>query len=84
MKKYDKLVKNAVGRIVPTIINGEEHIPFKGVGKYIPDGRKYAPRLYSCANYPDDGNKLVPSLKEALIKAGLKDGMTISSSFQEW
>lgn len=79
MKKYDKLVKNAVGRIVPTIINGEEHIPFKGVGKYIPDGRKYAPRLSSCANYPDDGNKLVPSLKEALIKAGLKDGMTIST-----
>lgn len=79
MKKYDKLVKNAVGRIVPTIINGKEHIPFKGVGKYIPDGRKYAPRLSSCANYPDDGNKLVPSLKEALIKAGLKDGMTIST-----
>jgi len=79
MKKYDKLVKNAVGRIVPTIINGEEHIPFKGVGKYIPDGRKYAPRLSSCANYPNDGNKLVPSLKEALIKAGLKDGMTIST-----
>ncbi len=79
MKKYDKLVKNAVGRIVPTIINGEEHIPFKGVGKFIPDGRKYAPRLSSCANYPDDGNKLVPSLKEALIKAGLKDGMTIST-----
>ncbi len=79
MKKYDKLVKNAVGRIVPTIINGEEHIPFKGVGKYIPDGRKFAPRLSSCANYPDDGNKLVPSLKEALIKAGLKDGMTIST-----
>ena len=79
MKKYDKLVKNAVGRIVPTIINGEEHIPFKGIGKYIPDGRKYAPRLSSCANYPDDGNKLVPSLKEALIKAGLKDGMTIST-----
>jgi citrate lyase subunit alpha/citrate CoA-transferase len=79
MKKYDKLVKNAVGRIVPTIINGEEHIPFKGVGKYITDGRRFAPRLASCANYPADGNKLIPSLKEALIKAGLKDGMTIST-----
>ncbi len=26
MNKYDKLVKNAAGRMVPTIINGEEHI----------------------------------------------------------
>ncbi|MBE9492198.1 MAG: citrate lyase subunit alpha, partial [Bacteroidetes bacterium] len=79
MKKYDKLVINAAGREVPTIINGEQHIPFKGVGKYIPAGRKHAPRIVSCANYPSDGNKTVASLKEALIKSGLKDGMTISS-----
>jgi len=79
MKKYDKLVKNAAGRMVPTIINGEEHIPFQGVGKYIPTGRKFAPRISSCANYPSDGNKVVANLKEALIKAGLRDGMTISS-----
>lgn len=79
MKKYDKLVKNAVGRMVPSIINGEQHIPFQGVGKYIPSGRKYAPRIASCASYPSDGNKLVGSLKEALIKCGLKDGMTIST-----
>ncbi|MCD4729642.1 MAG: citrate lyase subunit alpha [Bacteroidales bacterium] len=79
MKKYDKLVINAVGREVPTIINGEEHIPFQGVGKYIPTGRKHAPRIASCANYPSDGNKTVASLKEALIESGLKDGMTIST-----
>lgn len=79
MKKYDKLVINAIGREVPTIINGEKHIPFKGVGKYIPSGRKHAPRIASCANYPLDGNKTVASLKEALIKSGLKDGMTIST-----
>ena len=79
MKKYDKLVTNAAGRVVPTIINGEEHIPFMGIGKYKPTGRKYAPRIASCADYPEDGNKLVPGLKEALIKSGLKDGMTIST-----
>ncbi|MBC8489819.1 MAG: citrate lyase subunit alpha [Bacteroidetes bacterium] len=79
MKKYDKLIKNAVGRMVPTIINGEKHIPYQGVGKYKPTGRKHAPRIASCADYPIDGNKTVPSLKEALIKAGLKDGMTIST-----
>ncbi|MCF8307396.1 MAG: citrate lyase subunit alpha [Bacteroidales bacterium] len=79
MKKYDKIVKNALGREVPTIINGVEMPPYKGVGKYIPDGRKHAPRIPSMANYPEDGNKLVASLKEALQKAGLKDGMTIST-----
>ena len=79
MKKYDKLVKNAAGRIVPTIINGEEHVPFQGVGKYKPTGRKYGPPIPTCADYPEDGNKVVKDLKEALIKAGLKDGMTIST-----
>ncbi|MBI9039026.1 MAG: citrate lyase subunit alpha [Bacteroidales bacterium] len=79
MKKYDNLVKNAVGRMVPTEINGEKQVPFQGVGKFIPTGRKHAPRIESCANFPTDGNKLLPNLKEALIKAGLKDGMTIST-----
>jgi citrate lyase subunit alpha/citrate CoA-transferase len=79
MKKYDNIVKNAAGRMVPTIVNGEEQIPYKGVGKHIPTGRKYGPRIASCANYPADGNKTIATLKEALIKAGLKDGMTIST-----
>lgn len=72
-------VKNAIGRIVPTEINGEPVIPYKGVGKYKPQGNKHAPKIPSNADYPNDGNKLTGSLKEALIKAGLKDGMTIST-----
>lgn len=79
MKKYDNLVTNSAGRVVPTIINGEEHIPYQGIGKYRPSGRKYGPKIASCADYPTDGNKLVSNLKEALIKSGLKDGMTIST-----
>jgi len=74
-----KFNKNAVGRNIPETINGKPVIPFKGVGKYKPEGRKYAPQIASCSDYPSDGNKLVPSLKEALIKSGLKDGMTIST-----
>ncbi len=74
-----KLVKNAVGRMVPESINGEPAVPFKGVGKYKPDYRKHAPAVASCADFPSNGNKQVASLKEALIKAGLKDGMTIST-----
>lgn len=79
MKKYDKLTINALGREVPTIVNGKETVPYKGVGKHVPEARRFAPKLASCANFPSDGNKLVSNLKEALVKAGLKDGMTIST-----
>ena len=62
-----------------TRINGEEHVPFKGVGNYKPEGTKHAPRIASCADYPADGNKVVKDLRTALEKAGLRDGMTIST-----
>lgn len=78
MKKI-KEVRNAVGRMVPVEINGKSVIPYKGVGKHKPTGRKHAPLISSCIDYPNDGNKIVPSLKDALIKAGIKDGMTIST-----
>lgn len=74
-----KMIKNAVGRMVPESINGEKQIPFKGVGKHRPEGRKYAPPIATCADYPDSGDKRVESLKAALVKSGLKDGMTIST-----
>ncbi len=73
------MVINAAGRSVPTEVNGEAQIPYLGVGKFKPTGRRYGPPLESCADFPEDGNKLVPSLKEALIQAGFKDGMTIST-----
>ncbi|OIP00350.1 MAG: citrate lyase subunit alpha [Bacteroidetes bacterium CG2_30_33_31] len=73
------MIMNSVGRLVPEEVNGEKQIAFQGVGKYIPEGRKYSPYISSCVNFPADGNKLVGSLKEALIKSGLKDGMTIST-----
>ena len=62
-----------------TRINGEEHVPFKGVGNYKPEGTKHAPRIASCADYPADGNKVGKDLRTALEKAGLRDGMTIST-----
>ncbi len=79
MKKYDKLVKNAVGRMVPTEVNGIPMEPFKGVGKHRPTGRKFAPTIPTCIDYPDDGNKVVDSLAKALELCGIKDGMTIST-----
>ncbi|MCK4662115.1 MAG: citrate lyase subunit alpha [Bacteroidales bacterium] len=74
-----KLVKNAAGRLIPIEINSKSVVPFKGVEKYRPEGFKKAPKISTNIDFPKDGNKIVPSLKEALVKAGIKDGMTIST-----
>lgn len=79
MSKYDKITTNAAGREVPQVINGKEAVPFMGVGKFRPTGRKYAPPISTCADYPADGNKTLGSIREALERCGLKDGMTIST-----
>lgn len=73
------MVKNAAGRMVPDEINGTKAIPFRGVGKHRPEGRKYAPPIPTCIDYPGDNNKVVSTLSEALERCGLKDGMTIST-----
>jgi len=75
----DTLKTNAAGRLVPADINGKPVVPYMGVGKYRPHGNRHAPRITSNIDYPDDGNKQVPSLREALVRAGLRDGMTIST-----
>jgi citrate lyase subunit alpha/citrate CoA-transferase len=74
-----ELVKNAAGRMVPTIVNGKEQVPYMGVGKYGPKGNKAAPPIASTRDYPADGNKVVKNLRAALEQVGLKDGMTIST-----
>ncbi len=73
------MVKNAAGRLVPTEVNGKPQVPYRGVGKYRPEGRKAAPPIRTCADYPADGDKRVPSLEAALEACGLTDGMTIST-----
>ncbi|MCU0692816.1 MAG: hypothetical protein MUF54_15555, partial [Polyangiaceae bacterium] len=73
------LVENAVGRLVPAEINGKPAVPFRGVGKHRPTGRKAAPPLRSCADFPLDGNKLVGSLREALEMCGVSHGATIGT-----
>jgi len=72
-------VTNAAGREVLTTLNGEPAIPFKGVGKHRPEGWWHGPPVRSCADYPQDGDKRVRDLRQALEKSGLKDGMTIST-----
>ena len=69
------LVKNAVGRMVPTEANGRAQVPFAGPGKYRPDGPRVGPPIPSCADYGND--KRVPDLRTALEKCGVRSGMTI-------
>lgn len=79
MKKYDQLAINTLGREVPCIVNGFSMNPFRGIVGNKPTGNKYGPPIRSCSDFPSDGNKLTSTLKEALIKAGMQNGMTIST-----
>jgi len=74
-----ELAHNAAGRSVPTMVNGRPQIPFLGVGKYQPRGRKATTFIRSNKDYPDSGDKRLPDLETALRKCGLRDGMVISS-----
>ena len=74
-----ELVRNAVGRMVPEIVNGRLQVPYLGVGKHQPRGHKAAPPIRTAADYPENGDKRVADLETALRKCGLRDGMVISS-----
>ncbi len=74
-----ELTTNAVGRRVPTLVNGREQTPYRGVGKYEPDVQAHGPAVRSCKDYPADGDKRVSSLEAAFEKCGLRDGMVIST-----
>lgn len=67
---------NAAGRWVPT---DGQWTPYQGVGKFSPTPKPITRRIATCAEFPADGNKLVPTLKEALVRAGLKNGMRVST-----
>jgi citrate lyase subunit alpha/citrate CoA-transferase len=79
MSERVELAHNAAGRRVPTMINGKPQIPYLGVGNYQPRGRKAAPPVRSCKDYPENGDKRVADLETALRQCGLRDGMVISS-----
>lgn len=72
------MIENAAGRLVPATVNGLQSRPYGGVGLDAPAGRKAGPPIATCADFAS-GDKVTPSLKEALRRAGLRSGMTISS-----
>jgi citrate lyase subunit alpha/citrate CoA-transferase len=73
------MVENAVGRRVPAEVNGRDQVPYQGVGAFQSRGAKHAPRIRSCRDYPDSGDKRVPDLETALRECGLSDGMVVST-----
>lgn len=72
-------VTNALGRRVPTVVNGEPAVPYAGVGALEPTGHRHGPPIRSCRDFPADGDKRVADLRTALEQCGLRDGMTIST-----
>ena len=74
MSQNVELVENAAGRMVPTVVNGREQVPFQGVGKYQPTGRKTAPPVRSCNDYPRDGNKVVSFVRHEGTEARRHEG----------
>ncbi|MBK8979325.1 MAG: citrate lyase subunit alpha [Planctomycetes bacterium] len=77
--RFAELIENAAGRRVPALVNGAVQTPFRGVAAHRPTGNKAAAPIRSCADYPTSGDKRAPSLRDALERAGLCDGMTIST-----
>ncbi|MFV0361795.1 MAG: citrate lyase subunit alpha [Suipraeoptans sp.] len=69
---------NAVGREIPEeVIKNTEKEVFKGVHQY--DGfiyEKKGPKTKCVIN--SNGSKLVDSIRDVLLKCGIKDGMTLS------
>ena len=41
--KKVELKKNALGRLVPTVVNGKKQVPYKGVDDFVARGRQAAP-----------------------------------------
>ena len=70
-----QMIRNAIGREIPEESNGRKNIPYKGVGKHIPSGRKTGPPVPSGANYTD---KVTKGLEDTLDRMKLFDGMAIS------
>lgn len=71
-------VENAVGRIVPLQIDGKNYRPFAGAFSAPPpeEKRRVGPRLGTIL-HPGE-NCLVPTIRDAIERIELKDGMTVS------
>ena len=76
--------KNSLGRELPEQVGSYRVCPYEGAYQPLPEVKPVVTRRTAGHRVPG-GNKLVPTLKDAIIASGLKDGMTISfhHSFRE-
>ena len=70
-----KMIKNAIGRLVPTEIENKKYDPFMGIYANQGGGKQYAGSIHADIQYR---KKLLSGLDEALDACEIKDGMTLS------
>ncbi len=70
-----KMVRNALGRMIPEEIDNRKLKPFNGAHADHGGGRKASPPIRAVVDYE---NKLSSSLDEAIEACEIKDGMTVS------
>ena len=74
--KTSSMVRNSLGRLVPTVFAGKTYVPYKDPWSLQPHctrGTREIKRIHHTAG------KLLGSLREAIVATGLQDGMTIST-----
>ncbi|MDZ7338599.1 MAG: citrate lyase subunit alpha [candidate division KSB1 bacterium] len=69
------LVENAIGRLVPTEVEGRKLRPFQGAHADKGGGRTAGAPIRAASQFR---NKLLKSLDEAIDACDIKDGMTVS------
>ena len=73
------LVKNSLGRLVPANIPGMGDLaPYNGAYARLDGSFTWMPKAYPRRVPAPSTNKVAPSLRAAIERSGLEDGMTIS------
>ena len=69
--------KNSLGRELPEQVGSYCVRPYEGAYQPLPEAKPVVTRR-TAGHRVSGGNKLVPTLEDAILASGLKDGMTIS------
>lgn len=72
------MIPNAVGRLIPDL-SDRGLVGFRGVDQPPLKSNQIASAIRSCSEFPANGDKRVESLREALRRSGLRDGMVVST-----
>lgn len=72
-------VVNAAGRRVPASSRTGTLVPFRGLNQPPLASQRLATPIRRACDFPPNGDKRVSDLKTALARAGLRDGMVVST-----